>query len=102
MAVIDLSNDQCVLLHTGTILIFGNPAFVSFKSKLQQLSRKVLKQVVIDFSNCIYIDSRAITTIIMLNRRLQLNGGLLKIKNANQEISDLLHTMQLNRIIEMV
>jgi anti-anti-sigma regulatory factor len=90
-----------VTLFTGTVLMSGVPAFRAFEETLQTLARQQQKQVVIDFQECIYIDSRAIALIISANRRFRLSGTQLKIINANREITGLLCTMQVNRIIEI-
>ena len=99
---IEKREDHHVIVHAGTILIIGDPSFREFEECLYTNARKGIKQVIIDFSECIYLDSNAIRVIISVNRRLKASGGLLQIQNANQEISELLHTIQLNRIIEMV
>ncbi len=91
-----------VTLFTGSILMSGVSTFREFDECLHTVARQGFKQVVIDFSECVYIDSRAITSIISINRRLQVSGAQLRIQNANQEISELFYAMQLNRIIEMV
>ena len=90
------------IVYTGTILIIGDASFREFEECLFTLARNGTKQITIDFSDCIYLDSNAIRVIISVNRRLKAYGGVLKIQNANQEINELLLTIQLNRIIEMV
>lgn len=90
-----------VTLSTGSVLMAGVPEFRVFEETLHSLARQRQKLVVIDFQECIYIDSRAIALIISANRRLKLSGTQLKIKNANSEITELLHAIQINRIIEI-
>ncbi|MBN1577676.1 MAG: STAS domain-containing protein [Chitinispirillaceae bacterium] len=99
---LEREDGERVILHTGTILIAGDPVFREFEESLNSIARQRIKQVIIDFSDCIYMDSHAISVIISMNRRLRASGGQVRIQNANREISDLLHTIQLNRIIEMV
>ena len=93
---------QKAILHTGTILIVGDPSFKEFEACLSKVVRQCTDLVIIDFSECIYIDSHAIRTIISMNRRLNASGGKLQIQNTNQKISGLLRAIQLDRIIEMV
>lgn len=90
-----------VTLSTGSVLMSGVPAFREFEEMLHSLVRQRFKQIIIDFGECIYVDSHAIALIISANRRLRLSGTLLKIKNANKEITELLHSIQINRIIEI-
>jgi anti-anti-sigma factor len=80
----------------------GDPAYLEFEDTLHKLVKQNYQLVTIDFSDCIYIDSRAITAIITLNRRLKTLNGHLRIKNVNSEISELLRAIQLDKIIEMV
>ena len=102
MALVLEKNNASIVVRVGTILMAGDPGFREFEDCLHILARQGHKLVVIDFSDCIYLDSRAITAIISLNRRLKIIGGQLRIQNANNEISELLLAIQLNRIIEMV
>ena len=90
-----------VSLYLGPIIMAGDPAFREFEECLHVIGRQNYHLVTIDFSECIYIDSRAITAIISMNRRLKTSNGQLRIRNANGEISELLHAIQLDRIIEM-
>lgn len=89
-----------VTLATGSVLMCGVTAFSSFDASLRSFSRGKYKEVVIDFSECMYIDSRAIALIITASRRLRMTGARLVIHNANKEITELLHSIQINRIIE--
>jgi anti-anti-sigma factor len=98
-----IRNKSEITVVASTVLIMGDPAFKQFEEMLNTVARKSTStgRVVIDFSDCIYIDSRAITLLISINRRLQLSGRQLRIENVNQEIAELLMTMQLDKIIEM-
>jgi anti-anti-sigma factor len=97
-----IEKDQTsVSLYLGAVLMAGDPAFREFEECLHVLGRQNYRLVTIDFSDCIYIDSHAITVIISLNRRLKVNNAQLRIKNTNAEISKLLHAIQLDRIIEI-
>ena len=91
-----------VVLTTGTMLISGSPTFKSFETSLRKSSRKLCRELVIDFRECVYIDSYAISLIITAHRRARLAGTRLIIKNANEEITELLQAIQLNKIIKMV
>ena len=91
-----------VVVATGSVLMSGVAVFRSFEDSLRSLSRGNVKEVVVDFSECIYIDSHAIALIISASRRLRISGARLVIQNANQEISELLHAIQIDRIIEFV
>ncbi len=91
-----------VVLSTGTMLISGSVTFESFETSLRTYSRKKCKELVIDFRECVYIDSHAISLIISAHRRARLAGTRLIIHNVNVEITELLHAIQINKIIEMV
>ena len=91
-----------VVVATGSVLMSGVAAFRYFDDSLRSFSRGNVEEVVVDFSECIYIDSHAIALIISASRRLRLSGAKLVIQNANQEISELLHAIQIDRIIEFV
>ena len=93
---------QNTILCTGPILMAGNQGYKIFEEKLQSIARNGKETVVIDFSECYYIDSRAIAVIISMNRRLRSMGRQLKIQHTNQEINKLFHAIQLDRIIELV
>ena len=90
------------VVTTGSVLMSGVSAFKSFDASLRLLSRGNYREVVVDFNECIYIDSYAIALIISASRRLRMTGAKLFIKNASHEISELLHAIQINRIIEFV
>ena len=83
----EVSEDR-VVISIGTMLMSGTASFRTF-------------ELIIDFSKCFYIDSRAIALIISANRRSQLGKTRLVIQNANDEITELLHAIQINKIIEM-
>lgn len=90
------------IIATGSILVMGESSYISFEELLATATRKGTGKVIIDFSDCIYIDSRAIALLISANRRLKVSGRQLTIMNCNQEIKELLYTMQLNKIMEVV
>ena len=90
------------VVATGVVLMAGVAAFRSFEASLRLFSRGNYREVVVDFSECLYIDSYAIALIISASRRLRKTGATLIIKNANREISELLHAIKIDRIIEFV
>jgi anti-anti-sigma regulatory factor len=97
----ELSGER-VVLSTGTMLISGSAMFRSFETFLRNYSRRQSKELVIDFRECVYLDSHAISLIITAHRRLRLGGTRLVIHNANDDITELLQAIQINKIIEMV
>ena len=94
--------ERVVTVSVGSMVVSGTQAFKGFAEQLHLLARQRNQKVIIDFKECFYIDSHAIALIISANRRLKLSGTQLVIQNANTEISDLLRTIQINRIIEIV
>lgn len=90
-----------IVITLGPMLIAGDPAFKKIEAFSHQVAHYQPKLLIIDFAHCVYIDSRVISFILKINRRLQLSGAQLRLENANEEIRELLHAMQLNRIIEV-
>ena len=101
MRVLCEVSGERVVLSTGTMLMSGAGSFRSFESSLRTFTRNQCKELVIDFRDCVYIDSHAIALIISAHRRSRLAGTRLIIRNANDEITELLHAIQVNKIIEM-
>ncbi|MBN1756686.1 MAG: STAS domain-containing protein [Chitinispirillaceae bacterium] len=79
----------------------GIADFRAFENSLRFYARKQFKKFIIDFGDCVYIDSHAIALIITASRRMRMAGTRLIMQNANQEITELFHAIQINKIIEI-
>jgi anti-anti-sigma regulatory factor len=96
-----IKDSESITISTGAVLLFGDTGFRNFEKNLFLTAKKKVKKVIIDFSGCIYIDSRAIASIITLYQRLRIKGTQICIQNTNNDINDLLRAIQLDQIIEM-
>ena len=101
MEQLNVESGERVVVSTGSVLMSGVDSFRSFDRSLRSFSRGKYREVVVDFSECMYIDSHAIALIISASRRLRMTGAKLIIQNANEEIAELLEAIQINRIIEL-
>ena len=97
---INIDSDS-VTIVVDTMLMPGEPYFKEFEnlsSKICDFDSQVVK---IDLLQCKYMDTRAISVILEINGVLKKAGKVLKLVNVNEEISDLLRTIKLNKIIEL-
>lgn len=100
MSVHVLHNLNNVTIFIAGILIPGDSDFHQFENIVKEI--KLFKaDITIDLSQCNYMDSRAISTILDMYRELHKIGKHISILRANEEILDLFRTIKLDRIIEI-
>ncbi|MGV9214109.1 STAS domain-containing protein [Micromonospora sp. RB23] len=59
-------------------------------------------QVVVDLSECRYIDAAAIGLLLDVHRRLARSDGVLVVRNPNRRIHRILHHARLDQVLPIV
>jgi anti-anti-sigma factor len=59
-------------------------------------------QVVVDLSECRYIDAAAIGLLLDVHRRLARSDGVLVLRNPNRRIQRILHHARLDQVLPIV
>lgn len=87
---------------TLTFCIEGNLDTMTapvFEERISDITEEI-KEVVFDFSKLDYISSAGLRTMLNVRKRLG-EGGVVKVKNANEMVRDVLHTTGFSKKIEL-
>lgn len=90
-----------ITIIVDTILIPGEPYFKEFEELSTKIGSFDSSSVIIDLSQCKYMDTRAISIILEMNGILKKKGRKFKLINVGEEIADLLCSIKLDKIIQI-
>jgi anti-anti-sigma regulatory factor len=88
-------------LKAGFKLLAGDEVFRAFELNLRSAAQQFIGLVVMDFSECIPIDSSAIASIVRFSRAVSDNGGKIKLRNMNENIAEFFEMVHLERFAEV-
>ncbi|WP_428309702.1 STAS domain-containing protein [Hydrocarboniphaga sp.] len=78
----------------------GPLTFATLKAHLPEMDR-VAADGTLDLARCTRIDSAGAAYLIESSRRAKARGGSLNIVNANQQVKNLLHFFELDKVVAL-
>lgn len=99
---IEIQNERdAVTIIINAHLIPGEPHFKEFECMAANICDFESKAITIDLFKCRYMDTRAISVILEIHRFLRKTGRVLTLQNVNEDITDLLRSIKLDKIIQL-
>ncbi len=77
----------------------SEPQFALVEDFVNRIPALHIKRVTLDFSNCKYIDTKAISLIVSMYSETREMGAEIQVVGADEEIKDLMHSIQLDEIV---
>jgi len=93
------SDGTTATIFIDKIVSFDEPCYSKLKSALNNLQNSSFTTIHLDMSKCLYLDTKAITSIVSLYNQLKKTGKNIKMLHVSDEIRELLHSMQIDIII---
>ncbi len=97
--LISHDNDGNYVIGLELVFAPSEPQFGFFEDFVNRVESLDVKRITLDFTNCKYMDTRAISLIMNMYRMTKEKEVGIQVVGADEEIKDLLYSIKLDEIL---